>query len=344
MLKRLLGKLAASVRNPRSGPLSAYRAETGRSMSAHRAQVAENYAGRTNPFAYYERLLDGLLDTENLTILPLCEMTEGSPAGTRVFGLRHDVDADPEMALRAARALARRGMAGSFYLLHTAPYYGEFHGEVFVRNPLLPEWVRALIVAGCEIGLHNDALGVYQTHGRDGIAALRTEIAWLRSLGAVIRGTVAHNSAPAYGAENYEIFRGRGLWRREVPGPGGRPLPLGAVSEKRLGLAYEGTFAVPREDLDPAAAAAFCADAAAANVRSRGWMQRYLLDNPYCRWDVDVQFWLVGPDVWVIAGRVGRQTLWEWEVPLARVLERVAGLPKGTRSVMLLHPVYVRGA
>ncbi len=77
---------------------------------------------------------------------------------------------------------------------------------------------------------------------------LEQELRWLRSLGVVVRGTLAHNSAPVYGAENFEIFEGRVLWEREVRCENGRILPLGKLSEKKLDLSYEGAFAIPKKN------------------------------------------------------------------------------------------------
>ena len=51
-----------------------------------------------------------------------------------------------------------------------------------------------------EIGLHIDPLGVLCEHGVDGVEAMRTELAWIRSHGASVSGVVAHNSAAAYGS------------------------------------------------------------------------------------------------------------------------------------------------
>ena len=158
-----------------------------------------------------------------------------------------------------------------------------------------------------------------------------------------IRGTVAHNSGPAYGAENYEIFAGRRLWDRKVPLVGAACAPLGQLREKALGLSYEGTFAVPKcHGIDRARATTFFADVAAADVRSERWMRQYLLDNPCCDWAVDFQFWLLGKDSWVAAGRFGQTELFEWDIGLARALELMAELPAGSRTMLVLHPEYFR--
>jgi hypothetical protein len=232
-------------------------------------------------------------------------------------------------------------LAGSFYLLHTAPYYGALQDGRLVHNAALRGWVDDLIVAGSEIGLHNDSLGLICRHRLDGITALRTELAWLRSAGARIRGTAAHNSAPICGAEAFEVFREMKLYDRRVPDGHGGLLPLGLLSMAELQLEYEGTFARPRTRVDRGAATRFVASE--ASLDSEAWMRTFLADNPLCTWDVDCQCWLVGPDAWVIAGRNGDATLFEWHVSLDRVLDVLAATAPGARCVVLVHPVYVRG-
>jgi hypothetical protein len=303
--------------------------------------VDENYAERTNPFSYYCELIQRLASLPDAQLLPLRDLARSRAKARRQIGLRHDVDADPITAVRCARLLAREGLSGSFYLLHTAPYYGALQEGRMVHNAALRGWIDDLIVAGAEIGLHNDSLGLICRHRLDGVAALRSELAWLRSAGAQIWGTVAHNSAPVCGAEAFEVFREMQLFdRRVADGHGGR-LPLGLLSMEELQLEYEGTFATARQHVDRVAAARFVGSA--ASLDSEAWMRTFLADNPICTWDVDCQAWLVGPDAWVVAGKHGGATLFEWRVSLDRLLALLADMPVGVRCVILVHPAYVRG-
>ncbi len=321
-----------------------YKAHVGRDMDDYWHQVETMMRVFVNPFTYYEELVSALRRIEKLSLVPACELMQRDPVDCRLVTLRHDLDADPVTGLRAARFLARYGICGSFYLLHTSPYYADLQGETVIRNPDLPKWIRGYIVSGCELGLHSDALGVYQRWQRDGLSALLEELAFLRLHGAAVHGTVAHNSGPAYGAENYEVFAERKLWDRKVSIGPQRDVPLGRLSERALGLTYEGTFARPKvAGVDADAAAAFFGDKASADIRSEPWMRRYLLNNPCCDWDANFQFWLLGKDSWVAAGRFQNTSLFEWNIQLERVLELLKTLPIGSRSVVVLHPEYVRG-
>ena len=69
-------------------------------------------------------------------------------------------------------------------------------------------------------------------------------------------------------------------------------------------------------------------------------MRRFLLDNPTCDWDVDLQVWLIGRDEWAIAGHLGAGPVFEFCVPLRRVIELIASLSAGDRCLIVLHPEY----
>ncbi|MCA9290980.1 MAG: hypothetical protein KDA25_07620 [Phycisphaerales bacterium] len=322
--------------------LRPYRVTTGRSASNYHEQVASNYASTANSFAYYTWIVDELL-AAGQALVPVSAIRHEPPGGRRHSALRHDIDADPIAAVRCSRHLARLGVAGSFYLLHTAPYYGDVHDGVFVRNPAVIDWVRAMIVAGSEIGLHIDPFGLMRDHGMDGVEAVKAEIHWLRTQTANVTGTVSHNSAAVNGgAENYEVFARHVLLRRKVRRPDRTVLPLGVLQMSSLGLDYEGTCARPHERPDRAAALAFLQETSPGGVRDAAWMRRYLVDNPACGWDVECQCWLIGRDEWVVGGRPRGEALFESSVSGGRMLELVRGLPARSRTLFVVHPEYVR--
>ena len=332
-------KLSSRTMNNCSG----YKVVTGFDMEDYFSQVDVNYRDLTNPFQYYRELVDKLENVQNLHIAPVSRLFDNKTNEARVISLRHDVDADPITAIRAARYLASRSVAGSFFLLHTSLYYGSFHNGLFIRNSMLARWINDLIIAGCELGIHNDALGLIGTHQINGVAALITEINWMRSLGANIMGTVAHNSAPVYGAENYEIFRGKVLWGREVKSDNGIKLPLSCINENDIGLIYEGTFARPIADVDIVEAERYVKTPVhLTNPRNPEWMKTYLVDNPCVNWATDIQFWLVGRDQWMIGGWPGNNALFESNVNLETVIKVINELPKSSRAIIVVHPEYIR--
>jgi hypothetical protein len=174
--------------------------------------------------------------------------------GPRTCHLRHDVDGDLLGALLCGEMLASLGVQGSFYILHTGPYYGEWRqdeqGPFFARHASLGAVYKRLQDLGHEVGLHTDGLGVYLNHGVDGAQAVRAELAWLNEIGVEVTGTAAHNSFETHNACNSAVFRGRSLippnhtlykgvkvsrWSTM----NGVRYPLGTIDERAVGLVYE---------------------------------------------------------------------------------------------------------
>ena len=303
-------------------------------------QVRENYAAFSNGIDYYKRCIEAISGSERIEIVPMYELAQRSKSARPRVAIRHDVDADPVVAVQLAGILAQRGICGSFFLLHSAPYYGSVNGNLFIRQSRVAGWVRQLIVSGVEVGLHNDSIGMFMRHGFDPAAVVRRELLWLRSQGAVVRGTVAHNSIAAQPAENYEIFAPQVLWERPVLNANGTRLKLGELSPASLRLEYEGTFAVPRPEINRVALGEFLDAAKSADIRDDAWMRAYLGENPICSWDIDFQCWLVGPDSWVVAGGREQSGIFHWDLQLAELIEWIFSLPDSSRTMLVVHPEY----
>jgi len=223
-----------------------------------------------------------------------------------------------------AQYLARMGIPSSFYLLSCHSYYFQ-RIDSRKRNPELVKLIHALILTGCEIGLHNDAF----EYGVKGHEHIKCEIDWLRSKGAKIRGTAAHNNLASYKAENYEVFKERVLFQRKTR------LPIGKLSERKLGLTYEGTFTKPKPDLNSNLIEEYIS-AIPPSVQSKAWMKRYLNENPYHEWLMDYQFWLIGEDEWIISSK----HIFKWKVSLEVVIDTIINAPLNTSIVFVLHPDY----
>lgn len=200
---------------------------------------------RVQSLQAYRQLLEQL-QNQGWSFRTARDLAGATPTGPTVH-LRHDVDGD----LRAAGAMSEieshLGISSTYYILHTAPYYGQVRadGQSFLRHRSMARIYRRLQDNGHEVGLHNDALHVTQAWGFDGIRAVSEEIEWLRSVGLSVSGTVAHNSVGTYGAANFAIFSGRptsfsnttSYWCIEKADKVTR---LGSLSESALSLAYEG--------------------------------------------------------------------------------------------------------
>lgn len=291
-----------------------------------------------NDLDYFRQILATVARHWNLR----CGTMEQLASRTRKvnFAIRIDVDIDPVTALKMAQLGRDYHLPLSFYLLHTAYYYGYFQDGVFHRHDKNASCYRALQESGAEVGLHTDPYCLYLQHGIDGAQAVRTELAWLRENGLRICGTSGHNAAPVYGVENFEIFKGRTIrpgacFRRNFT-----YLPLGVLDEAELGLTYEANMAgASTGDFDHPYVAAL---APGDFLRNREWVRQYLLNNPYCRWGQQYRVWLIGRDSWAIAGhdREGGE-VFHFGVPWSVVDAFLGSLGSDETTVMTLHAIYL---
>jgi hypothetical protein len=80
-----------------------------------------------------------------------------------------------------------------------------------------------------------------------------------------------------------------------------------------------------------------------ASVTSEDWMRKLLLEGLYREYSIDFQFWLIGKDLWVMAGHYEGKDYFEWGIKFFQVLELLnKQLPINSRSLMVVHPCYIR--
>lgn len=196
----------------------------------------------------YRRVLKELLEL-GVDFIPFrdADFSKSQDSGSPTCLIRHDLDIDIVTAVQMAKIEHDLGVRSSWYILHTAPYYGHFlnDGE-FLRHQSMRHVYKHLQDLGHEIALHTDGLHVYQNQKRDGAEAIEAEIQWLRESGLDIVGTTAHNSRSIYGAENFAIFKGRPERGGSKPGEcpkeiihNGNKANLQVLCERSLGLHYE---------------------------------------------------------------------------------------------------------
>lgn len=296
----------------------------------------------TNDLPYFEDVVSTIKGMENIRPGTMEELALGSHGVN--LAIRADVDMDVAAALEMARIAGERRFPVSFYLTHTAAYYGSFVEGTFQRNERNASLYVALQRAGAEVALHTDPYAVYLQQRVDGAAAVRAELAWLREIGLNIRGTSAHNAAPLYGVENFEIFQGRTIRSEKFLLRNYRFLPLGVLNERELGLSYEAGKAVPAG----AGASAEKREAYLKGfpqcdfIRDDHWFRTYILDNPYCSWGYSYNIWVIGRDSWVISGTKADGTKrFQFKVGWDAVAEFLRELGENETCMMVVHPIYM---
>ena len=200
----------------------------------------------------YRRVLEKIVsENPDLKFVTAYELSRADKNNkTSYCQIRHDVDADIVACLPMAKIEAELGIKSTYFLLHSASYFGEWkidqnNGEAtFFRNEELAQYYLQLQELGHEVAIHTDPLHLYQNLNIDGARALVADIEWLRSIGLKIRGTAPHNNPSEYGAANSAIFKQRPISRFQKSGAMGvlknnKWAPLAQLDETELDLLYE---------------------------------------------------------------------------------------------------------
>ena len=255
---RYLDEVAPTLSTPRPYAVESSRLRKEQIL----ANVSRNFFEAYGPFAQkgklevvgveplfrYRELLSVLKERKGIRFLTaesMANLGEHEQSDQVLVHIRHDVDGDIVAAVRMSEIERSLDVQTTYYLLHTAPYYGLFDkGGRFQRNAEMIGLYKQIQEDGNEVGLHTDALTLYYDFEIDGATAICEELGWLRESGITIVGTASHNSFETYQASNFSIFKGRPLaldnfrnakaveWQDKWA-------PLQVLDEAELGLQYE---------------------------------------------------------------------------------------------------------
>lgn len=171
-------------------------------------------------YGEYERFLDRLGER---AVVPLRDFARGEGD----LALRHDVDDQLDSALELARREHDRGLRATYFVLHTASYYGRAD---------LSERLLELQALGHEVGWHNDLVTLALVQGVDPRAYLERELQRLRGAGLDVTGVAAHGSPWCHrrGFHNQYAFADL---EQPIPGFPTRFEPIGTLAD--FGFAYD---------------------------------------------------------------------------------------------------------
>lgn len=147
-------------------------------------------------FSYleYTRFITKISDPSKYKNVKLNQFSQ-TRANIPVISLRHDVDGDIDGALKMAAIEHRHNIRSTYFILHTAGYYGlTKKNYVKHREKLLPLLKKLQNEYNHEIGWHNDLVTLNVIYGIDPVKYLHNELHWLRTNDIRITGTAGHGS------------------------------------------------------------------------------------------------------------------------------------------------------
>lgn len=150
---------------------------------------------RTFVYSRYEEFLESISDSSRYRIVPLKDLPSEKTKARIAISLRHDVDWDLRSALEMAKIEHEYRMKATYFILHTARYYGVTKKDyVMHKHSIIPILQKIQNQYGHEIGWHNDLVTLECVYGIDPKSYLQQELQWLRRNGISIVGTAAHGS------------------------------------------------------------------------------------------------------------------------------------------------------
>ena len=166
---------------------------------------------RNFTYSAYEKFIINLEEDKRIKVVPLKEFHKiDNDQNKIIVALRHDVDLDINSAIKMAEIEHKHGMQSTYYILHTAIYYGVIKNGLFKRNKrMLPKLKVIQNKYKHEIGWHNDLVTIEIIHKVNPIKFLQEELEWLRENEIEIVGTAAHGSeyCPIYAYHNNYFFK-----------------------------------------------------------------------------------------------------------------------------------------
>jgi hypothetical protein len=262
------------------------------------------------------------------------DILKPADSGYLTVGIRHDIDYDIVTAVRLAKIEHALGLKGSYYVLHTAPYYGYSKDGKYYRSKRCLDIFLEIQSMGHEIGLHNDCLYPLTKHGTTVEETLQSELSFLRSHGIDVCGTASHGSYHSYGASNYEIFEGMSIeGRQRFIDKNGQEHRIGYLNMKDFNLEYEANYILK----------SWIISADEYNRISFPYKCPYERSDFFIR-GYDAQYGIFGKNLW-FAQDIKRVKATGTLSPISpltteEMIHRVKAHDPGDRIVLDSHPIY----
>lgn len=147
----------------------------------------------------YDAFLRYLSSSNHFKIVTQREFPSATSNDKVIISFRYDIDDNINAAIKFAYLEKKYGIKSTYYILHSAGYYGVTKLSSFKRNDNIIKYIQKIQNDfGHEIGLHNDLVTLQVVFNIDSREYLKNELDWLRSKGIIIYGAVAHGREYCY--------------------------------------------------------------------------------------------------------------------------------------------------
>ncbi|MCX6327623.1 MAG: hypothetical protein NT144_13385 [Bacteroidia bacterium] len=222
--------------------------ESDRSIQITDDIVIDNGVKLTKPifnYSYYDNFLSYLSASDHFLIVSLKDFKNTTSEDKVVLSLRYDIDENINAAVKLAYREHKYGIKSTYFVLHTATYYGQKIGPCFKRNDNIIFYLKKLQDDfGHEIGFHNDLVTLQLMYEIPPKEYLKNELAYLRENNIHIWGTTYHGSQYCYIYKYYNAYFWKEYpdngWNYEYITKGYKTLKIEKDSLKTYNFTYEG--------------------------------------------------------------------------------------------------------
>ena len=158
-------------------------------------------------YIYYDDFLKYISSSDHFLIVRLKDFDRTNSTDKVVIALRYDVDENIPAAVRLAYREHKYGIRSTYFVLHTADYYGKLVESKFIRSKNILSYLQKLQDEfGHEIGFHNDLVTLQLIYDIPPKEFLRNELTYLRGNNINIAGTTYHGSQYCYKYHYYNAY------------------------------------------------------------------------------------------------------------------------------------------
>jgi len=143
----------------------------------------------------YDKFLNHLSSSDRFLIVQQKDLEKTTSKDKIIISIRHDVDDNINSAVRFAYLEKKHGIKSTYFILHSAKYYGDTGVNYFKRDENIIYFMKKIQDSfGQEIGFHNDLVTLQVVYNLDSKKFLKNELEWLRSNDISILGSAYHGS------------------------------------------------------------------------------------------------------------------------------------------------------